>query len=158
MASSRCAFSYTAALAVIFFCFCIGSFVFPDRGVCEKNEPSVSSGLVPPLGSSLRKEVLNALRREMIRVHGIKMVFRVRYLKVKDGWAWIETLPQSPDGSNQYEDVSALLNLQGRNWQVVEMACAEEENPDCLTSREYFVKLTERFPKVPIDILPIQRD
>lgn len=105
-------------------------------------------------GSLVRKAILDALRQEMKRFHEMDMVFIVTYMKVKNGWSWVHTLPQSPDGRNHYEDVSALLHRKDGIWKVAELACTEEENPECLGDPSYFTKLKERFPKVPEEILP----
>jgi len=115
---------------------------------------AADANLTPLPGSPLRKAVLDAFRKEVKRVHGLDVVFVVKYLKVKNGWAWAHTLPQSPDGSNQYEDVSALLQLQDGAWTVVEVPCGEDENPDCLNGPGYFSGLQRRFPGVPTQIFP----
>jgi len=116
-------------------------------------QSSTNSSLTALPGSPVRRAILDALRQEMKRFGGFKMVFVVRSLKVKDGWAWVHTLPQSPDGKNHYEDVSALLHLKGGSWEVAELACTEEENPKCLSNPAYFSELKKRFPKVPKEIL-----
>lgn len=110
--------------------------------------------VTPPPGSAERKAVLDALRGEIQKLHGINAVFTVRYLKVLKGWAWIETSPGSADGSNQYEEVSALLCKTGAKWKVAELACSEEDNEECLGSPNYFKGLKKRFPKMPTRILP----
>ena len=81
--------------------------------------------------------------------HGLKVVFVVRHLKVKDGWAWVHALPQSPDGVSHYEDVSALLRKSGAAWGLVELPCAEEGNDQCLGSPDYFLRVKKRFPNLP---------
>ncbi len=126
----------------------------------EANSQSVQSdaNLSPVAlpGSPIRRAVLDALRQEMKRLNGLEVVFIVKYLKVKDGWAWVHALPQSPDGKNHYEDLSALLHLKSGAWKVVELACTEEENPQCLSNPMYFSELKKRFPKVPGEILPVE--
>jgi hypothetical protein len=112
------------------------------------------SNLTPHPGSPLRKAILDALRQEVKRIHGLDVVFLVEHLKVRNSWAWIHTLPQSPDGSNRYEDVSALLKRQDGAWKVAEIPCGEIENPDCLNGPEYFSGLKRRFPTVPTEIFP----
>ena len=116
-------------------------------------QSSKNSSLTALPGSPVRRAILDALRQEMKRFGSFKMLFVVRSLKVKDGWAWVHTLPQSPDGKNHYEDVSALLHLKGDTWEVAELACTEEENPQCLSNPDYFLELKKRFPKVPEEIL-----
>jgi hypothetical protein len=115
---------------------------------------SRKSAITPPPGSVERKLVLDALRDEIQKLHGISAVFVVTYLKVDNGWAWIETLPKSPDGTNQYEGVSALLRKSGTKWKVAEIACSEEDNEECLESPGYFKLLKKRFPGMPPAILP----
>jgi len=112
------------------------------------------SNLTPLQGSPLRMAILDSLRQEVKRIHGLDVVFVVKHLKVNNGWAWAHTLPQSPDGSNRYEDVSALLQLQNGAWTVVEIPCGEDENPDCLNGPGYFSGLRKRFPDVPTEIFP----
>lgn len=121
--------------------------------VCTYAQAS-DSNLTPLPGNPLRKVILDALRQEVRRIHGLEVVFVVRHLKVKDGWAWVHTLPQSADGANRYEDISALLQLQGDAWSVAEIACGEEENPDCLNAPEYFAGLQRRFPGVATEVFP----
>ncbi len=117
-------------------------------------QSSTNSSLIALPGSLVRKAILDALREKMKHLSGLNMVFLVRWIKVKDGWTWVHTLPQSPDGKNHYEDISALLHIKDDTWEVVELACTEEENPKCLSNPEYFSELKKRFPKVPKEILP----
>jgi len=106
---------------------------------------------------SQRKTILDALRKEVYRLHKIEVVFVVNYLEVKNGWAWIQTAPQSPDGKNKYEDISALMmQKKDGTWMVAELPCGEEENPDCIGDKDYFKKLRSRFPQTPPSILPRQ--
>jgi len=110
----------------------------------------------PPKNCAERRGILAALRNSLgFSPQG--MVFIVRHLKVKDGWAWIETDPRSPDGKNRYEPVDALLQEVAGKWQVknIRPCCAEcEEDPECADIRKYYRKLKRLFPNVPPDIFP----
>ena len=128
---------------------CMGS---ETNGKTEQS--SINSRLTVLPGSPVRKAILDAFRQKMKRLSGFNMVFVVRYLKVKDGWAWVHARPQSPDGKKHYEDVSALLHLKKNTWKVAELACTEEENPKCLSNPDYFLELKKRFQKIPDEILP----
>ncbi len=130
-------------------------FLLALQSVTAAAEPR-GPATTPPPGSAERKLILDALRVEIEKMHHINAVFVVKYLKVLNGWAWIETLPRSPDGTNRYEDVSALLRKSGTKWKVAEIACAEEENEECLGSPGYFKLLKKRFPAIPAAILPEQ--
>lgn len=134
------------SLAVIAFLLALPSMA---RGV-ENDYPP----LTPPAGSPERKLIMDVLRAEIRELHKLEAVFVVKHLLVKDGWAWVHTLPQSPDGKNRYEDVSALLRKQGPAWEVAELACAEEDNDQCLSNPDYFKLLKLRFPGLPLEILP----
>jgi hypothetical protein len=98
--------------------------------------------------------ILDAMRQEVKRMHGLDVIFVVVHLKTKDGWAWLHARPRSRDGLNQYEDISGLLQLKDGVWSVVETPCGEVDNPECLDGPEYFIKLQERFPAVASEILP----
>lgn len=112
------------------------------------------TAVTPSAGSVERKAILDTLRGEIRRLHRIDAIFVVKYLKVLNGWAWIETSPKSADGANQYEEVSALLRKSGAKWKIAELACSEEDNEECLGSPDYFTGLKKRFPKMPTRILP----
>ncbi len=112
------------------------------------------SAWCPPPGHPERKALLDALRAEVFRIHHLHVVFVVRYLKVEDGWAWVHTLPQSKDGTQHYEDISALMAKKDGTWQVAELACAEEDNPDCLGAPDFFERLRKRHPGAPLGIFP----
>ena len=109
----------------------------------------------PLIGTKERKEIFNALRAEVQRIHSLKVVFVVDHLKVKNGWAWTHTLPQSKDGINKYEDISALLLKSDAGWRVAELPCTEEDNYLCLGGDHYFEGLRGRFPSVPSEIFPV---
>lgn len=127
--------------ALLFTCFCF-------------NAQASDSALTPLPGDPLRKQVLDGLRDEVKQLHGLDVVFVVRHLKVKDGWAWAHTSPQSPDGKNRYEDISALLRLHDNKWLVEEIPCTEPENPDCLDGPGYFEGLQKRYPSVAVEVFP----
>lgn len=111
----------------------------------------------PSKGSIERRVILDALRDEVQRLHSIRVIFVVPYLKVQDGWAWVHTRPQSPDGKNMYEDILALIHKEGNRWKVVEIPCMEEENLDYVGTYEYFKKLKQKFPAVPFAIFPVKQ-
>lgn len=94
----------------------------------------------------------------MFRLHGMPMVFVVDNLLVKDGWVWVDSQPQSPDGSNSYEDISALLKEEHGTWRVVEIPCGELDNPDCIRDAAYVTRMKQRFPSAPeVLLLPVDK-
>jgi hypothetical protein len=108
----------------------------------------------PQPGSAERRAILDALRMWVKQQHHLEVIFVVKHLKVKNGYAWVHVLPQSKDGSSRYEDISALLKKDQGRWEVAEIPCAEVDNPDCIGDPGYFDGLKQRFPEMPEDILP----
>lgn len=115
----------------------------------------------PPKDGAERRAILAALRQELKTITKLDVVFVLKYLNVKNGWAWVTAFPQSPDGKSKYEPVEALLQKQAGAWQVMEMrpGGAEcEEDPDCEDDARYFGKLKSRFPAVAEDIFPARTE
>jgi hypothetical protein len=130
---------------------------FMSLSVVITNLPaSADSGpgaYTPQPGSAERRAILDALRMWVKQQHHLEVIFVVTHLKVKNGYAWVHTLPQSKDGSSRYEDISALLKKDQGRWAVAEIPCAEVDNPDCIGDPGYFDGLKQRFPEMPEDIL-----
>lgn len=91
-------------------------------------------------------EILHALKTELGRND---LIFTIDALNIRDGWAWIQTRPASLDGRDQFEDICALLRKKNGQWTVVELPCAEEDNPDCLGSPFFPERLRQRVPAPP---------
>ncbi len=137
-----------------FLCFLITTWCPVSWGIDNANKIGAHSAgsesfFIPAPGNPIRSYILDALRQELKDFLGAGVVFKVTHFRVKGGWAWIESRPQSQDGKDRYEDVSALLNRKDGIWKVVEIQCAEADNPDCLAGSEYFEELKRRFPAVP---------
>lgn len=144
---------YTTIMALLVVFTLSGYFLcFADPDSSDAGASAIAS--TPAPGTPLRKAILDALRQEVWRLHGIKVVFVVRHLAVKKAWAWVHTQPQSPDGAERYEDFLALMNMQNGVWRVAEIPCSAPDNPNCLDGPEYFEGLKRRFPKMPIEIFP----
>jgi hypothetical protein len=127
----------------ILFFILISSFIF------------ASDAYTPPKGSLERASIMNALRAEVKKYHNIDVIFKVQYLRVKDGWAWANIMPMSKDGKNNYEDVIAILHKKKGVWGVAELVCTEVETEGCIDDPKYFQKLNKKFPDIPTEIIPV---
>ena len=119
------------------------------------SQPSVL--YTPSKESSERKEILRELRAHLKKSFKVDAVFVVGYFRVKDGWAWIETKPHSPDGKNAYEPIAALLHLEKGKWKIIDFApgeCTgdEEDSPDC-DLKHLFKTFISKY-KSPLEIFP----
>lgn len=144
----------TRMLVVVGLLFCLLPFDSTSSSAPAVVSIAQRGAYTPPSGSPERKAILDALREETRQLHQSNVIFVVNYLKVQNGWAWVQTSPQSPGGSNRYEDVSALLRKRRNVWTVVEIACTEEGNADCIGDGGYYKKLMSRFPLAPRGIFP----
>lgn len=119
---------------------------------CDKDD-----AYTPEKGTEERQAILNVLREKVYEMHHVKVIFVVNYLKVYDAWAWIHVMPEQADGPNRYEDILALIQKEENQWKIMEIPCTEEENPDCITSKNYYAGLIERFPAMAKCILPMDQ-
>ena len=142
------------ALCLVGLCQFLASAHTANEVIARSDSAASSASHTLVLSGPERKAILDALREELRRQQGLKVVFVVNHLKVQRGWAWIETSPQSADGANRFEDVSALLQKRDGRWRVAEIACAEEGNPDCVGHQDFFTRLSRRFPAAPSEIFP----
>ena len=84
---------------------------------------------VPERGSSEREQIMEALRTKLRSFDDshTDTVFVVRSLCVNERLGWLDVLPRSRDGSNQYEPTQAVLVRRKGTWQVSKLACGEED-------------------------------
>jgi len=115
-------------------------------GACGKE------AVTPPFGSALRHAILAPLRATLRENLQVEAVFVVRWLKVKNGWAWIETDPQSKDGHARYEPFAALLKREGEAWTIVDIPAMEEDSPP--VDGTYFKKLLDLHPGLLPEVFP----
>lgn len=115
-----------------------------------------SEPYTPQRGTAERAAIMDALRVEVKKYHNIDVLFVVRTLKLKDGWAWTITAPMSKDGANHYENIVALLHEENGTWSVAELVCTEIETPGCIDDPNFLNGLQERFPGVPKEILSFE--
>jgi hypothetical protein len=118
--------------------------------------PSLADGAVTPSpGSAERKAIMNTLRTFLKENLDVDAVFVVKWLKVRDGWAWVETDPQSPDGKSFYEPFLALLEKSEGVWAIAEIPSLEEDSPP--VDDAWFEGLLEDFPGLPRDVFPWEK-
>ena len=116
-----------------------------------------SATYTPAKGSEDRKAIMDALRVVIRKMSGLEVIFVVRHLKINEGWAWVETDPESADGKNHYEPMVGLLHKKNGRWTYIEgppefAVC--EEDPDCVDTARYFKKLARKYPAASPNIFP----
>ncbi len=108
----------------------------------ESKSSQQVSARTPAPGTAERRLILDTLRAEILRWHGLEVVFVVTHLKVKNGWAWAHTRPRSRDGLNHYEDIAALLREESGTWRVLELSAGDDDS------------VRRHFPDAPTELFP----
>ena len=118
--------------------------------------PQVSPDIFPKIDPE-RRPILNSLRGYAPE---LDLIFIVKYFKVKNGWAWIETEPRSPDGMNNYEPIEALFHKEKGKWVKKHVKPCRAEWEDYLeennikSMKGYYRHLMQMFPGVTRDLFP----
>ena len=104
-------------------------------------------------GSPERQAILDALRGDSRDV-----LYQVHYVKVHNGWCWIDTTPQDKQGHATAEGGPNLLHFEGGTWKVMDLSkvTADPKDPlgDMDASPGYIKNLLKVFPGAPRDIFP----
>ena len=112
----------------------------------------------PPAGSAERKGILAALHKEYTTGSGSAVKFKVNYLKVHDGWAWINVTPLDPKGEVEGEDWPSLLQNKKRQWKIIDLIAIAQDLDDPVGPMEpsaaFLREVQKRYPGVPSDIFP----
>lgn len=122
-----------------------------SQSVTQNSDPGAH---IPPKASAERQAILDVLRADQ------EITFKVHYLKVHRGWAWVDTTPLDKQGKATAEGGPNLLHLEDGKWQVLDLSKVPEDPNDPLGAEDAspgFVKnLLKIFPGVPRDIFPKQ--
>lgn len=116
----------------------------------------------PAAGTAERKAILDALREDMkANFEGHKLVFKVLYLKVHNGWAWVDVTPLDEKGNALAEGGPNLMRSENGNWKVMDLSKVKDDPNDPLGPEEaspgYIKNLRKVYPDVPTDIFPSSR-
>ena len=109
----------------------------------------------PKPGNPKRTAILDAVRPTVQEMTGQpRIVFVVEKLLVCGAWAYLCGRPQTPDASNRYEDITALVFCDGDDnskWRLVRMLgieAGEVEDPE-QAERNQWSALNKEFPNLP---------
>jgi len=110
----------------------------------------------PAKGSAERQAILDALRGDQ------EITFQVHYLKVHNGWCWIDTTPLDKKGQATAEGGPNLLHLEDSKWKVMDLSKIPDDPKDPLGAEDasvgYVKNVIKTFPGVPRDIFPKPRN
>jgi hypothetical protein len=120
--------------------------------------PATDQLHTPAKGSPERTAILDAVREEYKEGADHPAQFKVNYLKVHKGWAWIDVTPLDASGK-QVADPAPLLfyNDQGK-WTAKDLNDVginnDTDHGPHDPSPKYIKALQKKYPGVPTDIIP----
>jgi hypothetical protein len=114
-----------------------------------KRRVTRAKAVTPPRGGAVRKQIADAMRRDVGQFAGVYVVFNFDWIKTSGNWAYAQTRPESPDGANKYEPIEALLRRSNGVWSVVGRISDGATSPASQRRR-----LRARFPSAPRSIFP----
>jgi hypothetical protein len=113
----------------------------------------------PAADSPEYRAILDAVREEYKEGADQPAKFRVNYLKVHQGWAWIDVTPLNKDGEPVADPAPLLFFNDNGRWTARDLSDVPTQgeghtgphNPDA----KFAEALQKKYPGVPADIIPI---
>lgn len=124
----------------------------------------------PEKGSPERQAIMDGLREEYKENRDPdgkpfrgKLTFTVNYLKVHNGWAWVNADPQSSDPKDRFgENSGFLLHYEGGQWKVMNVPPPADDpnDPEHLDypGRKDIEGIKRMYPSIPTDIFRSQAE
>jgi hypothetical protein len=142
--------------------------VAPALTAATKQTEVVADKLhTPAEGSAERTAILDGLRRHWQTTRNPddgkpyrgKITFRVSYLKVHNGWAWVQAEPRSSISKEGFPENSGfLLQLKLGRWEVMKTPPLDDNGDGAFNpspaDRERIKKM---YPSIATDIIPIDK-
>ncbi len=107
----------------------------------------------PAANSAERKAILDAVRG------GENAIYKVNFIRVHNGWAWVDTTPLDPQTKQPTaEGGPNLLHFVNGKWTVMDLTKVPEDKNDPMgpedPSPTYIRNLRQTFKGCPADIIP----
>jgi len=131
------------------------AFVFVVTGPFTAAAQTSGKVYTPAASSAERKAILDALRSDS----SDKTIFKVHFLRVHDGWAWIDTTPLDPNTKQPTaEGGPNLLRMQNGKWEVLDLSRVPADPKDPLgdqdASATFVRNVRKTYKGCPPDIFP----
>ncbi len=160
-----------ARLFVLAGCFAVATIVLiPATAAVSppKQSDSDANNLhTPAEGTVEHTAILDGLRRHWQasknpddgKTYQGKITFRVNYLKVHHGWAWIYAEPRSSVTKERFPENSGfLLQLKSSRWEVMKLPRMDDNGDGAFNpSPGDFERIKKMYPAIAPDIIPIEK-
>jgi hypothetical protein len=121
----------------------------------------------PPEGSAEREAVLDGLRRHWQasrnpddgKTYRGRITFHVAYLKVHNGWAWVNADPGSSLPKERFPENSGfLLRLQAGRWDVMKTPPMDDNGDGAFGPSPGDVgRIKKMYPSIAADVIPVEK-
>ena len=162
---------YVTRYLILFGCWVLGSMALtPATGLASptKLSEAVADKLhTPPEGSAEREAVLDGLRRHWQasrnpddgKTYRGRITFHVGYLKVHNGWAWVNADPRSSLPEERFPENSGfLLRLKSGRWQVMKTPPMDDNGDGAFNPSPGDLKRIKKiYPSIATDIIPVEK-
>jgi hypothetical protein len=134
----------------------------------EKQAEAVADKLQTPAeGSAERAAILDGLRRHWQTTRNPddgkpyrgKITFKVNYLKVHNGWAWVYAEPRSSLPKEGFPENSGfLLQLKAGKWEVMKLPPMDDNGDGAFNpSPADAARIKKMYPSVATDTIPVEK-
>lgn len=161
---------YVTRCLILFGCCGLGSMALtPATALASstvRSEAITDKLHTPPEGSAEREAVLGGLRRHWqasrIPDGGIyrgRITFHVGYLKVHNGWAWVNAEPRSSVPKERFPENSGfLLCLKSGRWQVMKTPPMDDNGDGAFgPSPGDLARIKKMYSLIATDIIPVEK-
>lgn len=152
-------------------CLCLGAAgLIPTTTVAapEKQTEAIADKLhTPPEGSAERTAILDGLRKHWQttrnpddgKTYRGKITFKVNYLKVHNGWAWVYAEPRSSLPKEGFPENSGfLLQLKAGRWEVMKLPTMDDNGDGAFNPSPADVeRIKKMYPSVAVDVIPVEK-
>lgn len=112
----------------------------------------------PPKGSAEYQAILDAVRDAYKEGADHPADFKVNYLKVHQGWAWINVTPLDAKGKQVADPAPLLIHNDNGKWTDVDWndvpTDPDDQSGASDPSPKFIAALQKKFPGFPTDIVP----
>jgi hypothetical protein len=134
----------------------------------EKQTEVVADKLhTPAEGSTERTAILDGLRRHWQTTRNPdtgkpylgKITFKVNYLKVHNGWAWVYAEPRSSLTKEGFPENSGfLLQLKADRWEVMKLPTMDDNGDGAFNpSPADVARIKKMYPSLAADVIPVEK-
>ena len=158
-------------IVILFGCLCLGAVVLTPAITTaspSKQPDAVSDkSRTPAEGSAEREAILEGLRRHWQNVRNPddgrtyrgKITFRVNYLKLHNGWAWVYAEPHSSLSKERFPENSGfLLHRNAGRWEVMKLPPMDDNGDGAFNPSPADVeRIRKMYPTVAADVIPVEK-